>query len=167
MDAAEKKRRKRSGVFWFLTSLVSLFVVGVVVNTVWSLADPGGYQRMIVEQRAQNDRRAAQEEERENALRAVNVRSLQAERQSGSHCLSSLSGSNRSTIRQVKSGLRRPDSFEHVTTRIFGNDNGEHGLWMTYRAENGFGGTNLERIYARVDHDTCEARLLPDGPGSD
>jgi hypothetical protein len=62
--------------------------------------------------------------------------------------------------------LRDPDSFEHIETSIFPNDNGEHGLWMTYRARNGFGGMNVERIYARVDHESCEARLLPNGPGS-
>lgn len=86
--------------------------------------------------------------------------------QSGEHCLSGWNGSNRSTIEQVKTMLRDPDSFEHVETRIWPNDNGEHGLWMTYRARNGFGGMNVERIYARVNHRSCDARVLPDGPGS-
>ena len=89
-----------------------------------------------------------------------------ADRQKGFHCLSAWDGSNRSTVDQVKAGLRNPDSFEHIETSIHGNNEGEHGLWMEYRAENGFGGMNVERIYARVDHESCEARVLPGGPGS-
>jgi hypothetical protein len=89
-----------------------------------------------------------------------------ADRQKGFHCLSEWDGANRSAVRQVRELMRNPKSFEHIETKIYGNDGGEHGLWMTFRAENGFGGMNVERIYARVDHETCEARLLPDGPGS-
>jgi len=61
--------------------------------------------------------------------------------------------------------MRDPDSFEHVETRIYGNDNGEHGLWMTFRARNGFGGMNVEKVYARIDHDSCKALRFGDGPG--
>lgn len=90
------------------------------------------------------------------------------ERESGMHCLSSWDGSNRATVTQVKAMLRNPDSFEHVETRITPLDSatGEHGLWMTYRAQNGFGGVNVERMYARINNATCGARILPDGPGS-
>tara|TARA_R110002072_G_scaffold38314_4_gene110891 strand:+ start:2964 stop:3470 length:507 start_codon:yes stop_codon:yes gene_type:complete len=89
------------------------------------------------------------------------------EREKGFHCLSAWDGSNRSTVDQVKAALRDPDSFEHIETSIYGNDAGEHGLWMDYRAQNGFGGMNVERIYARVDHESCEARVIPGGPGSE
>tara|TARA_R110002049_G_scaffold54908_2_gene152594 strand:- start:507 stop:1106 length:600 start_codon:yes stop_codon:yes gene_type:complete len=90
------------------------------------------------------------------------------QRLKGFHCLSQWDGANRSTVQQVRSALRNPDSFEHVETRITPLDEatGEHGLWMTYRAQNGFGGINVEKIYSRVNTATCDARLLPDGPGS-
>ncbi|ESZ88339.1 MAG: hypothetical protein Q27BB25_04510 [Blastomonas sp. CACIA14H2] len=84
---------------------------------------------------------------------------------SGEHCLSGRDGANRDLVRQVKAGMREPDSFEHVETRIYGNDNGEHGLWMTFRARNGFGGMNVEKVYARIDHDSCKALRFGDGPG--
>lgn len=90
------------------------------------------------------------------------------EKRKGFHCLSAWDGSNRSVVRQVESLLRDPDSFEHVETRITPLDEAtnEHGLWMTYRARNGFGGMNVEQIYARVNNGSCEARLMPNGPGS-
>lgn len=90
------------------------------------------------------------------------------DRNRGFHCLSVWDGSNRDTVRQIKVGLRNPGSFEHVKTEIYGLDetSGEHGAWMTYRAENGFGGMNVERIYARINHESCDAQLLPGGPGS-
>lgn len=83
----------------------------------------------------------------------------------GEHCLSGWDGANRDLVRQVKASMREPDSFEHVETRIYGNDNGEHGLWMTFRARNGFGGMNVERVYARIDHESCKALRFGDGPG--
>jgi len=90
------------------------------------------------------------------------------QRQKGFHCLSQWDGANRSTVHQVKSALRNPDSFEHVETRITPLDKttGEHHLGMTYRAQNGFGGMNVETTYARVNSATCEARILPDEPRS-
>lgn len=89
--------------------------------------------------------------------------------QKGFHCLSEWNGSNQSTVRQVEGMMRNPDSFEHVETRITPLDEatGEHGLWMTYRAQNGFGGMNVERMYARVNTATCESKLYPNGPGSE
>lgn len=83
----------------------------------------------------------------------------------GEHCLSGWDGANRDLVRQVKASMREPDSFEHVETRIYGNDNGEHGLWMTFRARNGFGGMNVEKVYARIDHESCKALRFGDGPG--
>lgn len=84
---------------------------------------------------------------------------------SGEHCLSGWDGANRDLVRQVKASMREPNSFEHVETRIYGNDNGEHGLWMTFRARNGFGGMNVEKVYARIDHDSCKALRFGEGPG--
>lgn len=90
-------------------------------------------------------------------------------RRSGLHCLSSWDGSNRDAVSRIKASyLRDPDSFEHIETRILPLDesSGEHGAIMTYRARNGFGGMNVEQIYMRINSESCDARLLPDGPGS-
>lgn len=80
-------------------------------------------------------------------------------RRKGFHCLSGWDGANRSLVQQVTSGLRDPDSFEHVDTLItpVGGEEGKHGITMTYRAKNGFGGTNLGRALAQVDPETCAA----------
>lgn len=99
-----------------------------------------------------------------NSEKAVN----EAEkRRKGFHCLSEWDGSNRSTVKQVERLLRNPESFEHVETKIapVDEETGEHGLAMTYRAENGFGGTNVETIYARVNNGSCEAQILGKGSG--
>ena len=78
----------------------------------------------------------------------------------GLHCLSSWDGSNRSLVSFVKSGLQEPDSFEHVDTLVTpkSEETGLHGITMTYRARNGFGGVNLSRAIAEVDPSTCEAK---------
>ena len=98
-----------------------------------------------------------------NATREVEP--TQAKPQSGEHCLSGWDGANRDLVRQVKATMRDPDSFEHIDTRIYGNDKGEHGLWMTFRARNGFGGMNVEKIYARIDHESCNALRFGEGAG--
>ena len=97
--------------------------------------------------------------------RAADVKSsaVDAEqRQKGFHCLSQWDGSNRSTVQQVKATLRNPDSFEHIETKITPLDRatGEHHLAMKYRAQNGFGGMNVEQVYARINNGTCDARIL-------
>lgn len=80
----------------------------------------------------------------------------------GFHCLSSWDGSNRSLVSFVKSGLRDPDSFEHIDPLITrkSEETGMHGITMTYRARNGFGGMNLSRAIGEVDPSTCEAKNI-------
>lgn len=113
-------------------------------------------QERIAEQRERS-------EERQREVRAEREAEI-AERQSGFHCLSRLNGSHRQVVEQVRDRLRNPSSFEHVETRIGTRDSaGRHTLVMTYRAENGFGGTNVERALATVVSDTCEARVLSGG----
>lgn len=83
------------------------------------------------------------------------------EKQKGMHCLSAWDGSNRSTVEQVKTDLRNPDSFQHAETTITPRlANGMHALRMKYRAENGFGGMNVETAVAAVEHESCEATLI-------
>lgn len=95
----------------------------------------------------------------------IAIAQMEAKPASGEHCLSDWDGANRDLVRQVKVTMREPGSFEHIDTRIYGNDNGEHGLWMTFRARNGFGGMNIEKVYARIDHESCNALRFGEGPG--
>ena len=75
---------------------------------------------------------------------------------SGEHCLSGWDGSFPSLKEAVKKQLRNPKSFEHVqTVRSPVDDKGSFGLIMKYRAENGFGGMNVEAIGVDVDAKTC------------
>ena len=126
------------------------------------IVDPEGYERRQREAEAQR----LQEQEEERLEQLTQAEAEAEERRSGFHCLSGWDGSNRSMVEQVRAVMRNPSSFEHVETAIYPNDKGEHGVWMTFRAENGFGGMNVERRYGRIDHETCNARVLPDGPGS-
>lgn len=76
----------------------------------------------------------------------------------GFHCLSGWDGSFKPAVDKVKEGLREPDSFEHVETRVTPVNNGEHTFIMTYRAKNGFGGTNVEKVIGTYSNTGC--RLL-------
>ena len=80
----------------------------------------------------------------------------------GLHCLSRWDGSNVSLVSFVKSGLRDPDSFEHVDTLITpkSDETGMHGITMSYRARNGIGGMNLSRAIGEVDPNTCETKNI-------
>tara|TARA_R100000900_G_scaffold29754_1_gene23976 strand:- start:395263 stop:395763 length:501 start_codon:yes stop_codon:yes gene_type:complete len=82
-------------------------------------------------------------------------------RQAGFHCLSSLNGSHRLLARAVQESLRNPDSFEHIETRITPVDsNGEHLLFMEYRATNGFGGVTTGLVTASVSNSDCGITIL-------
>ena len=150
----------------YLAAIAGFFAFAFVFNAAHAVIDPEGHQASLDAAEERRAREATAEQEAERSAGDASRRADTADRQKGLHCLSGWSGANRSTVDQVKAQLRNPDSFEHVETKIYGNDGGEHGLWMTYRAENGFGGINVERIYARVDHESCNAWLLPSGPGS-
>ncbi|MFB0874610.1 MULTISPECIES: hypothetical protein [unclassified Sphingobium] len=79
----------------------------------------------------------------------------------GFHCLSTWDGSNRSLVEQMKENLRNPSSFEHADTLIGpATSTGYHPIRMKYRAENGFGGMNIEEVAAAVDHKSCEATII-------
>lgn len=82
--------------------------------------------------------------------------SLSEEKRKGLHCLSSWDGSHRGFATFVRDRLREPSSFDHVETRITPIDeDGEHRLVMTYRAKNGFGGTNVERAIGLIANEDC------------
>lgn len=82
---------------------------------------------------------------------------------SGEHCLSGWDGSLSGLKRAVRNQLRNPSSFEHVeTVRSPVDETGTFGLIMTYRAENGFGGMNVEAIGVEVDASTCRFQRVSD-----
>ena len=144
---------------------------GLLSNLIDAI-DPEGAKRRADEawQEREDERIAQAAEEQAEIDEAEAEKADEAEdRRNGFHCLSAWDGSNRSANSQIVAALRDPDSFEHAETRIWPLDEkaGEHGAMITYRARNGFGGMNVERIYARINHESCEARLLPGGPGSE
>lgn len=76
----------------------------------------------------------------------------------GWHCLSGWDGSLRSVVQTTKAGLKDPDSFEHIETRLGPKDeNGNHLLAMRYRAKNGFGGMTVGGVTATMNNATCKA----------
>jgi hypothetical protein len=77
-------------------------------------------------------------------------------RADASHCLGWDDSVDR-LEQAVKANLRNPRSFEHVTTSLgpVGQD-GKFNAVMTYRAENGFGGMNVETVGAVVDANSCD-----------
>jgi hypothetical protein len=142
-----------------LIIIAALIFIPAIFSGISKVIDPEGYEAR--EQLRQKDKAAA--DAQADAERIAEKTAEVEEKRKGFHCLSGWDGANRSTVKQVKSSLRNPDSFEHVETRITPLDEktGEHNLGMTYRAQNGFGGMNVETIYARVSSSTCSARLLP------
>ena len=76
------------------------------------------------------------------------------EKRKGFHCLSAWDGSHPTFKKMVIDGLRDPQSFEHIETRVSPVDgDGLHRIWMDYRAKNGFGGMNVAQatgVYANA-----------------
>ena len=81
---------------------------------------------------------------------------IQEEKRKGFHCLSEWDGSHNQLVRSVKNNLRDPSSFEHVSTKIGPENNGQHFIMMTYRAINGFGGTNVESASGTIRNSDCD-----------
>ena len=84
----------------------------------------------------------------------------QEEIQNGVHCLGTFGG-YRPLQEAIVARLRNPDSFELVDTTITPLHDGVHTVTMTYRAQNGFGGMNVETARARVGSD-CEMSAVLD-----
>lgn len=86
-----------------------------------------------------------------------------ADRAKGFHCLSAWDGSHTGLVDQVKSGLRNPSSFEHDSTEVgplLRTNN--RPIKMVYRAENGFGGMNVETVWGAMDQDSCAVTVITD-----
>ncbi len=99
--------------------------------------------------------RAAQRERERQAATTAEAANRE-ERRKGFHCLSDWDGSHRAMQDAVKEHLRNPGSFEHIETAITPLDEkGQHRVTMRYRAENGFGGMNVEQAAGIIDGETC------------
>jgi hypothetical protein len=134
----------------------------IIVGFAAMVANSAAYSE-TPEGKAANARRQAEEralsarEGREVKAKAdAESASKEAEIASGEHCLSGWDGSFPALKEAVKQQLRDPRSFEHVSTdRSPVDKKGSFGLVMTYRAENGFGGMNVEAVGVEVDARSC------------
>jgi hypothetical protein len=83
------------------------------------------------------------------------------EKRKGFHCMSTYDGNHDGLERLIKARLKDPDSMDTIETRITPVDaNGDHAVFLKYRARNSFGGMVVEQALGIVDNDTCEATLL-------
>lgn len=113
---------------------------------------------------AVEEKREALEEEGRRRTEAAKERrqaleekaAAEKERRSGRHCISKWDGTHRAMAEGVTERLRNPSSFEHIDTVITPLDKkGHHDILMRYRAENGFGGMNVEMAIGVVNGADC------------
>jgi hypothetical protein len=84
-----------------------------------------------------------------------------ADKQKGFHCLSGWNGTHPVVEGWLKNGLRDPDSYQHISTKIGPVDkSNKHSMIMEYRAKNGFGGYTPGIVVATVDHESCKATIV-------
>lgn len=117
---------------------------------------------LLVGRCAQSRQAAERAEEAATVEQNARDAAEQAEnRRKGFHCLSPIDGSEPDLVAAVKQGLRDPDSYQHIETRVTPVDaSGKHQLMMHYRARNGFGGMMDGVVTATVDPRTCAVRVL-------
>lgn len=134
-----------------LLTVVALFAM----SSAWSDTPEG---KAAMAKRDQERRiEQAMDEARERAEEAGKQAAAEEESRSGLHCLSPWNGSYRALVTAVEPTMRNPDSFEHIETRITRLDSdGNHNALMTFRAENGFGGMNVETAFALVRGGDCQ-----------
>lgn len=78
----------------------------------------------------------------------------------GSYCSGVWDGSNRSLVKEVKSELRDPDSFEHENSWFSAPDHrGLVKVKMIFRSKNGFGGYEKGEAIGWVEQEGCNAVL--------
>jgi len=116
-------------------------------------------QRRISEEQRASEREAERAAVKIKAERAAAAAAAEkaAEQQKGFHCLSGWDGSHSKFKSQVKSMMRNPSSFEHISTRVTPiNSEGTHTIFMEYRAENGFGGMNVSIAKGKYSNSNCD-----------
>ena len=80
------------------------------------------------------------------------------DKRQGFHCLNKNTGRHWDMESLIKQSLKDPDSFEEVDTLVGDVENGEHLIWVDYRARNSFGGMVSGSASAYVDTETCLAK---------
>lgn len=151
-EAAVRKMRPVSkAILWLIgvTAVISMFASRPAGDSRADRQQVNGPQQATAEHA-----RPRQEEASANAAQEARLAS-------GEQCLSGWDGSFPRLKDAVRMSLRNPRSFEHVSTvRSPVDGMGKFGLIMTYRAENGFGGMNVEAAGVEVDVRTCEWRQV-------
>lgn len=80
-----------------------------------------------------------------------------SEEQAGFHCLNYYSGALTDLEDAVKSSLRDPSSYEHISTRVTPiRGDKTHAVLVEYRARNGFGGYAIARAAGRYANSDCK-----------
>ena len=60
-------------------------------------------------------------------------------------------GQNYQVVQAVKKSMNNPDSFEHIETRHVDQGSGDVAVTMTFRGQNGFGATVVNKAVAMVN----------------
>lgn len=137
----------------------SRLLIGAVLM-IWSMVawserfdlTPEG--RRLLAERAADD---AKEQATADAKEAAEQERIASDAIAGKHCASGWDGSVRAFKGLVERSIRNPASFEHIGTIIGDRDNkGNHTVIMRFRAENGFGGMNVETATAVVNSADCQ-----------
>jgi len=135
---------------------------GALVATVAGLVAYGQAYSQTPEGKAAAIKRAAQEKVRakEAEARAIAETAEKiAQIASGQHCFVEWDDSLPGMKDAVKASLRNPKSFEHIATiRSAVGKDGRFGVIMRYRAQNGFGGMNVEAVGIEVEAKNCKPR---------
>ncbi|MDA0998166.1 MAG: hypothetical protein O2944_08175 [Proteobacteria bacterium] len=116
IEALHQKKRRNKSLF---NSAMLLFVV-LVIGAMCSQFSSNRSKQETAAEKAQKENEQVEKKRK------------------GFHFLSAWDGSHKTVVNLVKKNLRDPESFEHVETKISPVKNGEHVLFMKYRARNGF-----------------------------
>jgi hypothetical protein len=145
--------------------IIGLVIGGVAVGTMEHARSPEGIAE--AEAREAADRAREKKEAIEEGARAKEAAAAEAKREkeaaaakaaelaTGEHCFSTWDGSLPALKEAVKSALRNPDSFKMASTS-YEKRGDKLMVRMIYRAQNGFGGMNIEKVDAKIIPETCE-----------
>lgn len=89
-------------------------------------------------------------------LRFYEGKKEEFEKSEGYDCFSNYNSRHFNLLKIVQEGTRNPDSFEFVSGKVYKSDqDGNRYVDMTYRGENGFGGTSVETVRGLVRNSDC------------
>jgi len=156
---------KNQPALWpFWNKVILMFIVFmlvlVIVNSNLTPEEQAQRKEEQAQRKEEQAKLAIQREAKDKEEAVLRVKKNAERRKKGFHCLSDWDGSHRRVKTFIEGRLRDPDSFEHVETKITPMDaDGNHTLFMTYRAKNGFGGVNVETAIATVKNSNCAATI--------